>query len=97
MSTILEKVNVKFCLPEFSATKIVTWKCHVDDSTKDIYNMILGRDLLTDLGIDIKFSNRVIVGSKGTYEGCSAPMFDVRNYDYAPLTDKIVKLGIILP
>ena len=27
------KENVYFCLPEFSATKIVTWKCHVDELT----------------------------------------------------------------
>ena len=29
--TTSNKVNVDFCLLEFSATKIVTWKCHVDD------------------------------------------------------------------
>ena len=28
--TTSKKVNVDFCLPEFSATKIVSWKCHVD-------------------------------------------------------------------
>ena len=53
--------------------------------------MILGRDLLTDLGLDIKFSGCFIVGGKGPYEGCLVTMVDVSNYDYAPLTDKIVK------
>ena len=24
-----KKANIDFCLPEFSAAKIVTWKCHV--------------------------------------------------------------------
>ena len=25
-----KNVNTDFCLPEFSATQIMTWKCHVD-------------------------------------------------------------------
>ena len=53
--TTSKKVNVDFCLPEFSATKIVTCKCHVDDSTTGIYDMILGRDLLTALVLDLFF------------------------------------------
>ena len=39
------KVKVYFTLTGSSATKIVTWDCHVDDSTKGIYDMILGRYL----------------------------------------------------
>ena len=34
------KVKVYFTLPELNATNIVTWKCHVDDYAKGIYNMI---------------------------------------------------------
>ena len=45
--TTHSKVRVDFSLPELSEKKIVTWNCHVDDSTKGIYDMILGRDLLT--------------------------------------------------
>ena len=41
------KVKIDFTLPGFSATKTVTWECHVDDSTKSRCNMILGIDLLT--------------------------------------------------
>ena len=41
------KVKVDFTLPALSATKSVTWKCHVDDSTRSRYNMILGRYLST--------------------------------------------------
>ena len=55
-------MNVDFCLPEFSATKIVTWKFHVDESTNNIYGMILGRYLLTALGLDLKFSDNVMIG-----------------------------------
>ena len=39
------KVKIYFTSPEFSAKKIVTWNCHVDDPTKGRYNMILGRDI----------------------------------------------------
>ena len=41
------KVEVKFTLPELSATNVVTWKCHVDDSDKGRNCMILGIDILT--------------------------------------------------
>ena len=54
--------------------------CHVDDSAKGRYNMILGRNLLTTLGLDIKFSDRVIVGVERLYEGCLVSMVDVSNY-----------------
>ena len=47
--TTSKKVNIDFFSPDFSATKIVTWKFHVDESTNGIYDMILGRDLLTAL------------------------------------------------
>ena len=34
-------------LPEIIATNIVTWNFHVNDSAKDRYDMILGRDIIT--------------------------------------------------
>ena len=77
--TTSKKVNVDFCLPEFSATKIVMWKCHVDKSTNGGYDMILVKDPFTALGLDLKFSENFIHGKEGPYEGCSAPMVDVDN------------------
>ena len=62
-----KNVNVDFCLPEFSATKTVTWKCHVDESTNVRYDMILGRDLLTALGLNLKFYDNIIIGRKVPY------------------------------
>ena len=53
--------------------------------------MILGRDLLTALGMDPEFSEKIIVGSEGPYEGCQAPMVDLSNYDFKYLTENIVK------
>ena len=90
-------MNVDFCLPEFSATKIVTWKYHVDKSTNGRYDMILGRYLLTALVLDIKFSDNVIICREGPYEGCSEPMVDVSNYGYKSITDKpLNKKNILL-
>ena len=54
--TTSNKLNVDFCLPEFSSTKMVTWKCHVYESTNGRYGIILGRDLLTALGLNFKCS-----------------------------------------
>ena len=31
--------------------------------------MILGRDLLTALGLDLKFSQNIVIDSEGPYEG----------------------------
>ena len=85
------KGNVEFCLPEFGATKIVTRKCHITKSSNSRYNMILGRDLLTALGLDLKFSENIILESDGPYKGCSAPMVDVSTYDFKHLTYNKVK------
>ena len=89
--TTSKKVNVDFCLPKFSATKIVVWECHVDESTNGTYDIILGRDLLIPLGLDLKFSENVIIGGEGPYEGCSSPMVDISNYGFKSITDRTVK------
>ena len=54
--------------------------------------MILGRDLLTALGLDLKFSEDFIIDGEGPYKGCLSPMVDVSNYDFKSITDKTVKL-----
>ena len=61
---------------------IVTWECNVYDSTKHIYVMILGRDPLTALGLDLKLSEHVIAGGDVIYEVCTAPMVDISTYYY---------------
>ena len=37
------EIKVDFTLPALTVTNIMTWECHVDDSAKGRYNMILGR------------------------------------------------------
>ena len=41
------EVNVDFTLPALSATNVMTWKIHVDDSVQGRYDIILGRYLIT--------------------------------------------------
>ena len=53
--------------------------------------MILGRDLLTTLWLDIKFSENIILGGDGLFKGCSEPMVYFSTYDFKPLTENKVK------
>ena len=53
--------------------------------------MILDRYLFTALGLDIKFSDNVIIDREGPYEGCSAPMVHLINYNVTSIIYKIVK------
>ena len=53
--------------------------------------MILGRDLLTSLGLDLKFSENIIIGGEGSYEGCSELMVNLSNYYFKSLTENVVK------
>ena len=62
------KVKIDFTLPELSTTKIVKWNCHLDDSAKERHDLILGRDLLTELGLNLKFSDNIIKASDGPFK-----------------------------
>ena len=83
--------TVDFYLTKLNATKIVTWKCHIDDSIDSRYDIILGRYLPTELVLDLNFSSHVIIGGNVPYKNCSAPMADVTDYYFKPLTNKIIK------
>ena len=69
----------------------MTWKFHVNVSTNGRYAMIIGRNLLTALGLNLKFSDKIIIGLEGKYEGCLSHMVDVSNYNFKYITDKTVK------
>ena len=63
-----EMSKVQFSLPKFFDDKLVEWDVHL---AKDLgnYDMIIGRDILTDLGIDIHFSTQTC-----TWEHSTIPM-----------------------
>ena len=63
-----KKESVDFCPLDFSATNIVTCKFRVDESTNGIYDMILVIDVLAALGMDLSFSDNVMIEVKGPYE-----------------------------
>ena len=48
------KVKVDFTLTTLSATNVVTLNCHLDDSDNGRYNIILGKDILIKLGLNLK-------------------------------------------
>ena len=53
------KVKAQFTMPELQEKKMVEWSFHVTDNM-GAYDMIIGRDIMSFLGIDIKFSDQVI-------------------------------------
>ena len=59
------KVLSQFTLPELHDNRVVEWEFHV---TKNLatYDMILGRDMLEDLGIDIQFSDHTLLSGGWT-------------------------------
>ena len=56
-----------------------------------MYDMILGRDLLTALGLYLKFSENIIIIDDRQYKGCSARKVDLSNYYFKSLTEHISK------
>ncbi len=54
-----ERVRTQFTIPELHDNRMLKWDLHV---TKDlgIFDMIIGRDIMRDLGMDVKFSTNTI-------------------------------------
>ena len=69
----------------------MSWKCHVDHKNNIRYYMILSRYLLTALGMDLDFSENLVIGDEGPYEGCLSNMAELSNYDFKYLTENTVK------
>ena len=66
-------VRIDFTLPKIRATKIVTCNCHVDDSAKGRFDMILGRYILIDLLLDLKLSDYIIKSDMDLLKGLRNP------------------------
>jgi hypothetical protein len=63
-----ESCTAQILLPELQSSRGIEWKFHVAPSLGN-YDMIIGRDMLTDLGIDIRFSDNVI-----SWDGAEMPL-----------------------
>ena len=63
-SLVTNKIaQVVFKLPELSASKQITWTCHVDETSKREkvpYDIILGLDFLSELKFVLNFESRTI-------------------------------------
>ncbi len=70
---------IKFYLPEFSTQECIKWNFHIDNSkqiVKSRYDMIIGRDLLEQLPLDIKFSDQTL-----TWQEVTVPMKTINQLD----------------
>ena len=55
------RCKVLFRLTELNASRVIEWECQVNDSKEPTnYDMIIGRDLLEELGINLKFNTGTI-------------------------------------
>ena len=67
------KVKIDFTLPDLNDMNVVTWNFHVDDSSKGRYDMILGRDPLPYLGLNLKLSDHFVEADNRTLKGIMHP------------------------
>ena len=62
------KTKTEFLLPEFFEDRLIEWDIHLTETLGN-YDMIVGRDILCELGIDINFST-----STCTWDNSTIPM-----------------------
>ena len=67
------------------------WNCHIDDSVKCRYYIIIGIYLLTYLGLNLKFENVFKRGYR-PLKRSTAPMIDLGTYKF-----KYLNMGKIIP
>ena len=62
------KATVTFLLYELHKHRKITWPMYIDENSKDKsnYDMIIGRDLLHEVGIDLLFSTKEIAWDDST-------------------------------
>ena len=71
--TTSNKCNITFKLPAFYEHREITWNCYVyttNNNTNNInYDLIIGRDLVHEIGINILFKDSLI-----EWDGATIPM-----------------------
>jgi hypothetical protein len=70
--TTTQRCTVEMYLPEFFRHKKITWTFHLANSIG--YDMIVGRDLLDELGMTLDFKNHIM-----TWDSAEVPMKDPQN------------------
>lgn len=82
------RAEVVMTFPELNGHRVVTWQCYVDEREGDElgYDMIIGRDLMTALGIVLDFKNKTV-----EWEGAELEM---RDFDSEKPTRKEIKAAL---
>ena len=83
------ETKVAFSLSEFSNSKIIEWKFNLAERKDLGYDMIIGRDLLGQLGIIIDYKSNLI-----DWEGTKIPMRDYDKFHKLKLSSK--ELNVII-
>ena len=78
-----EKCKCTFSMPEFHEGKEIEWKVYVDETSDTLghYDMIMGRDMLDALGIDLLFSEQVVKWDNATVPMRNISWFEETNID----------------
>ena len=90
--------KIDMILPEFYESRLISWKAHVTPQDCG-YDMIVGRDLLQELGMNINFSTNSV-----EWEGATVPMkphdanreTDLFVQDSKPVEDAVDRMKNIL-
>ena len=64
-----QKVLIDFKFPELDRQEKITWICHMDSSTDKehaLYDMIIGMDLMTEIGIFVNTQTKEICWNGAT-------------------------------
>ena len=75
-------------LPEFHSNKEITWKVHLTDKLST-YDMIVGTDLLTELGVKLDFETQQMIwdGITADMHTTDEPIINLVIQDSKPVAD----------
>ena len=74
-----------YTLPGLSSAYVVTWNCHVGESTKVRYDMIIRRDILIALGLNLTLSDHAIESYYVTFKASTETTVDLGTYEFKDL------------
>ena len=55
------KAIIELSLSDLNKCKVITWACYLDSTDELRYDVIIGRDLMNEIGLSLDFKNQEIV------------------------------------